>query len=127
LSGKTLKRIRMTGTDETKTHASAYLQEMLEVAAKDGATAITLEPDRGDLETTSMFGDTGLGNVVQDRQLAGELIDLIVKRTGLARKDRGKMEVEVQGKPLTVWVQEYQTSGEWAYRLMFNPPRQGRR
>jgi len=116
----------MTGTDEEKTDPSAYFQEMLEVAGKDGATEILLEPEREGLEITFMFGDTGLGKVIEDRELEGELIDLIVKKAGLSRKVLGEMKVQVQGKPLTVWVEEYQTFGEWAYRLMFKRPKRRR-
>ncbi len=63
--------------------AKQVLKSLLEDAIADGADSIDLEYVSDGLEVTFMFGNSGIGIVLDDRILAGELIKLIVERAKL--------------------------------------------
>jgi len=78
------------------------------------------------LEVMYVFGSTGSGDVVDDRVLASGIIRLIVDRAKLARRSRGVMNWTLFGKQYNITVEEYDSFGESAFRLIFGKPRQKR-
>jgi len=94
------------------------LQSILEEAITHGADSIELEYVAEGLEVTLMFGNSGLGSVLDDRRLAGEIIALIVERARLHKRSRGVMDWAYGGKSYRIKIEEYENFGESAFRLM---------
>jgi hypothetical protein len=98
------------------------LTEFLENAVEVGADAIEMEyASGGGLEVCFMAGANGMGSVLEDRRLIGELISSIVEKAKLTRKERGTFPVSIHGNDYTVFVQVYDSFGENAYRLEIKP------
>jgi hypothetical protein len=57
----------------------------------------------------------GAGRIAEDMQQA--VIEELVKRTGLARKSKGKFQVMLSGREFEVVVEEYDSFGESAFSL----------
>jgi hypothetical protein len=102
------------------------LQQMLEEAVSAGADSIELEYVAEGLEVMFVFGSTGYGDVIGDRVLASGIIRLIVDRAKLARKSRGVMSWTLFGKQYNIAVEEYDSFGESAFRLVLRKPKQKR-
>ncbi len=66
------------------------------------------------------------GDVIDDRVLASGIIRLIVDRAKLARRSRGVMNWTLFGKQYNITVEEYDSFGESAFRLIFGKPGQKR-
>jgi hypothetical protein len=109
--------------DDHRDRALQKLQQILEEAVSAGANSIELEYVAEGLEVMYMFGSTGNGYVIDDRMLASGIIRLIVDRAGLARKPRGVMNSMLLGKQYNIAVEEYDSFGESAFRLILGKPR----
>ena len=62
-------------------------------------------------------GPLGLGATRISEDLRQAVIEELVKRAGLSRKSRGKMQVRLLEKDCEVVVEEYDSFGESAYNL----------
>ena len=103
--------------------AKQVLESLLEDAVADGADSIDLEYVSDGLEVTFMFGNSGIGSVVDDRILAGELIRLIVERAKLQNRSRGMINWTYHGKSHNITVVEYENFNESAFRLILDDSR----
>ncbi len=101
-----------------KGQALQKLQQILQEAVNGGADSIELEYVEDGLEVSYLFGGTGLGAVLSDRVLASEIIELIVDRAKLEYKSRGVMSWLLFGKQHYITVEEYDSFGESAFRLI---------
>ena len=106
--------------------AKHVLQSLLEDATEGGADSIDLQYVDEGLEVTFMVGNSGIGSVVDDRILAGELIRLIVERAKLQNRSRGMINWTYRDKSHNITVVEYENFGESAFRLMLQEPREKR-
>lgn len=113
----------MRNNADRKDRASEKLQQILEEAVNSRADTIEFEYVAEGLEVSMMFGGRGIGYVLDDRELAGEIIGLIIDRARLANKSRGVMTWTLLGKPCTITVEEYDCFGESAFQLKFRKPR----
>jgi len=112
--------------DDQRDEALQKLQQMLEEALDAGADSIELEYVAEGLEVMYVFGSTGSGDVIGDRVLASGIIRLIIDRARLARRSRGVMNWALFGKQYNITVEEYDSFGESAFRLILGKPRQKR-
>jgi hypothetical protein len=97
--------------------AQDYLQDLMSTAIQAQADGIVLEQGPDGLEVYITQQGTGIGNVVQDRKLASDLIKLIVRRAGLSKTPEGKMIWREGNLEYTVKVEMYDSFGEWCFRL----------
>lgn len=105
-------------SDESKkSRALRKLHEILERAVEGGADSVELEYADSGLEVTFMFGTTGLGGVLVERELEGEVIGLIVQKGHLQKKPRGAMSMMLLGEAHTITIEEYEEFGESGFRL----------
>ena len=106
--------------------AEQQLEAYLEEAVEAQADAIILEYVPEGLEVCFMLGDTGASRILKDSKLAGALMQLIGDRAGLDTKAQGTMTWLVHGQPVGITVEEYDSFGEYAFRLRLKkktPPR----
>ena len=104
--------------DDQRDKALQKLQQVLEEAVSAGADSIELEYVAEGLEVMYASGSTGSGDVIDDRALASGIIRLIVERARLARKSHGVMNWTLLGKQYNIAVEEYDSFGESAFRLI---------
>ena len=109
-----------------KTRAFAALQSILEGAVNAGADSVELEYVTEGLEVAYMFGNRGMGSVLKDRTLVSGIIGLIIERAKLQDKSRGVMEWASGDKMYRIKVEEYESFGESAFRLILEKSRRGR-
>lgn len=96
------------------------LVAILDRAVAAGADAVEFEYASGSgLEVTFMCGNTGLGEILHDRDLKSALMTSIVKSTGLRASRRGRMTTTLRGHEYTVHAESYDSFGETAFRLTF--------
>src|SRR5438132_1642208 len=93
------------------------LVRLLEEAVQAGAHSVGLEYKGRDLLVFHNFGNTGLGASRIPEELQQEVIEELVRKAGLSRKSRGKMQVRLLGKDYEVIVEEYDSFGESAFNL----------
>jgi hypothetical protein len=108
-------------------NANDLLQQMLEEALEVGATSIELEREPDGLEVSYMVGDSGFGHLISDDETESALFDLIFQLADLEERLRGTMEVELLGKPRTIYVQQYESFGETCLRLFLQKPQRGKK
>jgi hypothetical protein len=96
------------------------LVEILENALDSGADKIELERQPEGLEVCVITGGTGLGYIVDDRELEREILRHIIENAKLKKKTRGTMRVLLHQQEHTINVAQYETFGEIAFRLTFN-------
>ncbi|GEM_PF-2594637 len=99
------------------TEAFQELVRVLEQAVQAGVTSIGLETKARELMVFHQAGGVGLGADRIPEELQQAVIEEIVKRAGLARKSKGKMQVTLLGKDFEVAVEEYDSFGASAYNL----------
>src|SRR2546425_13331169 len=92
-------------------------------AIDQDADCINLEWVREGLEVTYIFGNTGLGKVIEDRRLAGSILKSLIKQAKLERKSRGVIEWVHRGKTHKIHVSEYESFGETCFRVVFKKSR----
>ena len=107
----------MPENTDSSTKAFQELVRMLEEALRAGAHSVGLEYKGQDLMVFHNFGNTGLGASRIPQELQQDVIAELVKRAGLSRKSRGRMQVSLLGKDYDAVVQEYDSFGESAYNL----------
>jgi len=115
----------MCSTEGTQAVGLQVLQKILEDALREGADAVELEHVDQGLEVCWMFGSTGLGNVLTDRELSRGIISAVVERAGLDTRPRGKMHIDLLGEQRTVIVEEHESFGESSFRLILGEPGRG--
>lgn len=107
-----------TGQQEMHTSGCEALQRILEGALQEGADAVEFEYVYEGLEVCKVFSFTGFGDVVTDKGLAGEIMGAIVEGARLDKEPRGKMQMDLLGKPHSIVVEEYDSFGESSFRLI---------
>lgn len=105
--------------DNTDNSARAFLElvRVLEEAVRAGVSSIGLEYKGRELIVFHQSGPLGLGaaRIAEDLQQA--VIEELVKRAGLSRNARGRMQVTLLGKDYEAVVEEYDSFGESAFNL----------
>jgi hypothetical protein len=104
-------------TDDADNKAFLELVRVLEEAARTGVNSIGLEYKGQELMVFHQAGPLGLGAGRIANDLKHELIRELVKRAGLSRKSRGKMQVSLLEKDYEIAVEEYDSFGESAFNL----------
>ncbi len=94
------------------------LVRVLEEAVRAGVNSVGLEYKGRDLMVFHQSGPLGLGASRIAYELRQAVIEELVKRAGLSRKSRGKMQVNLLGNDYEVVVEEYDNFGESAYNLV---------
>jgi hypothetical protein len=107
---------RQESTDNSD-QAFQELVRVLEEAVQVGANSLELEYEGRDLIVYHRFGNTGLGAARIPKELQRAVIQEIVKKAGLSRKSRGKMQVTLLGKDYEASVKEYESFGESAFTI----------
>ncbi|MHC4401746.1 MAG: hypothetical protein ACYTG0_18905 [Planctomycetota bacterium] len=98
--------------------AAGKLQEIIDRALDSGADSVTVEyAKEGGLEVCFMFGNTGIGDILVDRHLEGEVMSLICERAGLEERTSGVLRCASHGRDLDIEVEEYDSFGETAFTL----------
>jgi hypothetical protein len=93
------------------------LVRVLEEAVQEGANTVELEFDRRKLIVYHRYGNTALGAARIPQELQRDVINVLVKKSGLSRKPKGKMQVRLLGKNYEVIVEEYDSFGESAFTI----------
>ena len=105
-------------------NASQLLQQILDEAVEAGATSIELTREPDGLEVCYIVGSTGFGHLISDRKAEAALFRLIFERAELDEREQGSMEVQLQGKPRTIRVEQFESFMETCLRLhLQEPPR----
>src|SRR5262249_8200769 len=102
--------------DNTDISEQAFqeLVRVLEEAVRAGVASVGLEYKDRDLMVFHYVGSVGLGASRISQELQQELVAELVKRAGLSRKSRGKIQVCLLGKDYEAVVEEYDSFGESA-------------
>jgi hypothetical protein len=108
----------MPDNSDNSDKAFHELVRVLEKAVEAGANSVGLDYKGRDLMVFHNFGNTGLGASCIPQELQQDVIAEIVKRAGLSRKSRGKMQISLLGKGYEAVVEEYDSFGESAFRLI---------
>src|SRR6516164_10390574 len=107
----------MQGNTDRSDGAFRELVRVLEEAVRAGVNSIGLEYKGRELMVFHQAGPLGLGASRIPQELQQVVIAELVKRAGLSRKSRGKMQVNLLGKEYEAVVEEYDSFGESAYNL----------
>lgn len=99
------------------------LVRVLEQAVQAGVTSIGLEYKGRELMVFHQSGPLGLGAGRIADDLKQAVIEELVKRAGLGRRSKGKLQVTLVGKEFEVVVEEYDSFGESAYNLTIREPK----
>jgi hypothetical protein len=114
---RTFEEERLTGLQA--------LQRILEDAVERGADAVELEYVSEGLEVNYMFGDMGLGTVLANHELTGEIVGVVVDKARLDTRPRGEMSIDLFGRRHTILVEEYESFGESCFRLVLSESSSG--
>ncbi len=109
----------MPDNTDNSERAFRELVRVLEEAVRAGANSVGLEYEERDLIVYYNFGNTGLGAARIPQGLQRDVIRELVKRAGLSRKPRGKMQIALLGKDYEVIVEEYDSFGESAFTITY--------
>src|SRR5208282_5494172 len=112
-----LARVEMADNTDNSAKAFQALLRVLEEAVRAGAHSVGLEYESRDLMVYHNFGNTGLGAPRIPQDLQEGVIEQLVKRAGLSRKSKGKMQMSLLGKDYEIVVEEYDSFGESAFNL----------
>jgi hypothetical protein len=107
----------MPRNSDNSARASQELVRVLEEAVRVGVTCVGLEYKGGELMVFHQTGPLGLGAGRIAQELQQEVIGELVKRAGLSRKSRGRMQINLLGKEYEAVVEEYDSFGESAFNL----------
>jgi hypothetical protein len=102
---------------ENSVRAFEELIRVLEEAVRAGVVSVGLEYKGRDLMVFHNVGSVGLGASRIPQALQQAMISELVRRAGLSRKSRGKMQVCLLGQDYEVVVEEYDSFGESVYNL----------
>ncbi len=97
--------------------AAAYLNELLDQAARAGADTIELERVPEGLEICFLRAGSGSGTILKDSELEDRLFELIVRRAGLENRAEGTMDWNIGGRDYAIRVEEYESFDETCFRL----------
>lgn len=97
------------------------LQRIIIAAIENGADTIEMEYVMEGLEITYMIGNTGMGRVIENRDEIDEIISGLIEQANLERKSRGIMEWRYKSRK--IYVEEYESFGDTAFRLKIKSPR----
>ncbi|MGO8749984.1 MAG: hypothetical protein ACLQNE_28900 [Thermoguttaceae bacterium] len=97
--------------------AFGELVRVLEEASKAGASCLALEWAGQELVAFRDFGGIMIGIEHFPTELESDVVDALVQRTGLDRKTKGKMMLDLLGEEYEVLVEKYGTFGEPAFQL----------
>jgi hypothetical protein len=86
-------------------------------AVQAGVTSIGLEYKGRELMVFHQTGPVGLGAGRIPQELQQEVIAALVKRAGLSRKSRGKMQLRLLGRDYEAVVEVYDSFGESAFTI----------
>ena len=105
--------------ENTHNSARAFqeLVRVLEEAVRAGVDSVGLEYKGRDLMVFHQAGPLGLGAGRIPQELQQDVVAELVKRAGLSRKPRGKMQGTLLGKDYEAIVEEYDSFGESAFNL----------
>jgi hypothetical protein len=110
----------MKKANQPKPAPHPELVAILDRAVEAGADAVEFEyASGGGLEVTSMSGNTGMGELLRDRDLERTLMTSIIKSTGVRASRRGRMTTTLRGHEYTIFAESYDSFGETAFRLTF--------
>jgi hypothetical protein len=112
-----------SNTDDSP-RALQELVRVLEEAVRTGVSSIGLEYKGRELIVFHQAEPLGLGATRISEDLQQAVIEELVKRAGLARKSRGKMQITLLGKDFEAIVEEYDSFGESAYNLTLKERKQ---
>ena len=113
---------------ELKAEAIRKLGDIITQALEVNADEVTIEfAKEGGLEVCFMSGDTGVGAVLVPRELEGEVMGLIVDGAGMTDKTTGVLEWPLGDTKKSIFVEQYETFGETAFRLLFKRPKPRRK
>ena len=109
---------------ELKAEAIRKLGDIIAEAVEVNADEVTIEFDKeGGLEVCFLCGSTGIGGVLVPAKLEEEVIGLIVDRAGMRDRPTGVLEWPLGDTKKSIFVEEYDTFGETAFRLLFKRPK----
>jgi division protein CdvB (Snf7/Vps24/ESCRT-III family) len=97
------------------------LQQIIIEAIENGADGIEMEYVGEGLEVTYMFGNIGMGRVIEDEAEIGEIITGIMEDAKLESTSQGLMEW--RHKSHKIYVEAYDSFGETAFRLKIKAPK----
>jgi hypothetical protein len=104
--------------DSEKSEAAFQeLVRVLEEAVRAGVSFIGLEYKGRELVVFHQAGPLGLGATRIGEDLQQAVIEELVKRAGLSRKPKGKMQVSLLGKDYEAAVEEHDSFGEPAFTI----------
>jgi len=107
----------MRNQTEDSNRAFRELVRVLEEAVRAGANAIELEYEDRELIVYHHFGKTGVGASQIPDELQEAVIGELVKRAGLSRKSKGKMQVSLLGKDYEAVVKQHDSFGDPVFNL----------
>ena len=107
----------MPENTENSERAFQELVRVFEEALRAGVNSIGLEYKGRDLMVFHNAGSVGLGASRVSQELQQAVIEELVKRAGLSRKSKGKMQVSLLGKDCEAIVEEYDFFGESAFTI----------
>ena len=103
--------------DNADNKASQELIRVLKEAVRAGVNSIGLEYKGRDLTVFHNVGSVGLSASRVSQELQQAVIEELVKRAGLSRKSKGKMQVSLLGKDCEAVVEEYDFFGDSAFTI----------
>ena len=107
----------MPENTENSERAFQELVRVFEEALRAGVNSIGLEYKGRDLMVFHNVGSVGLSASRVSQELQQAVIEELVKRAGLSRKSRGRMQINLLGKEYEAVVEEYDSFGESAFNL----------
>lgn len=109
----------------TRKAAGRTLQSIIETAIKQGADAVELEyRSGGGLEVSYMCGNTGLGEVIDDRESIRAIISELITQAKLEHRSRGLFKHIHADMDYEIRAEQYESFGESAFRLSLRKPKQ---
>jgi hypothetical protein len=113
----------LKGATETR-RAEEYLNNILSQAFRDKDDAVELQPLPMGLEVSWVAFGSGVGTIVSDRSLAGEILELVITGAGLATAAKGELVWKSRGRRTRVIpVEKYERMGATVIRLLLKPAR----
>ena len=117
---------KLFSKENSKKQPDLKLQSILEEALEKGADSIELEYVSEGLEVSYMLGNIGVGRVIKNRRVIGEIASGLIEQAKLQHKRRGTLAWTYRGKPYKIQVEEYESFGESAFRLIFKTSKRQR-
>jgi len=109
--------------DDSKAEAIRKLGHIIAEAVELNVDEVTIEfAEDGGLEVCFIAGNTGVSAVLVPRELEGEVMGLIADRAGMADRPTGVLEWSFGDAKKTLFVEEYDSFGETAFRLLLKRP-----